>query len=300
MHKLLAALALTLSLAQAQSTHFINGQWFDGHGFKRTHFYSVNGTLTHTKPASIDQTVDLNNAFVIPPFGDGYAFPGGSSRYVEDGVFYAMTLSGPSAATNSPGVELAIGRAAAAPTPARPAILSTPASSDAAQLTELARRAYADKLRLAIHAGSLASYRAAVAANADIIAGLPDDPLTKADARETARRRILVLPTAASPANLRMLKSARVELGIGAGGASSTALESALALRSTGVFSNLELLKMFSEVTPRAIFPTRKIGYLAEGYEASFLVLAQNPLKDFAAVQTITSRYKQGRIIPLV
>ncbi len=37
-------------------------------------------------------------------------------------------------------------------------------------------------------------------------------------------------------------------------------------------------LKSLCENTPQAIFPNRKIGKIAEGYEASFLVLSDNPL----------------------
>ena len=66
-----------------------------------------------------------------------------------------------------------------------------------------------------------------------------------------------------------------------------------------GIFSNLELLKMWCESTPRTIFPGRKIGLLREGYEASFLVLNGNPLKEFAQVKAIRLRVKQGQVITL-
>ena len=38
----------------------------------------------------------------------------------------------------------------------------------------------------------------------------------------------------------------------------------------------------------------RKIGRLKNGFEASFLVLNDNPLQDFANVQKIDKRFKQG------
>lgn len=47
------------------------------------------------------------------------------------------------------------------------------------------------------------------------------------------------------------------------------------------------------------IFPKRRVGYLKEGYEASFLVLNADPLQDFAAVQKIEMRVKQGEILSL-
>ena len=39
---------------------------------------------------------------------------------------------------------------------------------------------------------------------------------------------------------------------------------------------------MWSEATPRAIFPQRRVGCLEDGCEASLLVLAADPSADFA------------------
>ena len=63
------------------------------------------------------------------------------------------------------------------------------------------------------------------------------------------------------------------------------------------IFDNQTLLKIATQDTPQAIFPNRKIGKFSEGYEASFLVLAENPLKDFNAVKKINLRFKQGVFI---
>jgi len=60
------------------------------------------------------------------------------------------------------------------------------------------------------------------------------------------------------------------------------------------IFSNRELLKIISYDTPRTIFPKRKIGLLKDGYEASFLVLNENPLENFKAIKAIRSGYKKG------
>lgn len=97
--------------------------------------------------------------------------------------------------------------------------------------------------------------------------------------------------------NLQILHQAGVPIAIGSDHA-ETALSEALHLHQLGVFDNLTLLKMWCETTPKTIFPSRKIGRLEEGYEASFLVLEHNPLKDFRHVQDITFRFKQG--VPLV
>lgn len=93
--------------------------------------------------------------------------------------------------------------------------------------------------------------------------------------------------------NLTLLHQAGVKIAIGSDHA-ETALAEALNLYHLNIFDNLTLLKMWCETTPQTIFPTRKIGRLDEGYEASFLVLAGNPIEDFMNVQTITLRMKQG------
>ena len=50
-------------------------------------------------------------------------------------------------------------------------------------------------------------------------------------------------------------------------------------------------------MTANAIFPGRKIGKLAPGYEASFLVLDLDPLASYDNVKRIRMRVKQGEIL---
>ena len=50
---------------------------------------------------------------------------------------------------------------------------------------------------------------------------------------------------------------------------------------------------MWSETTPKVIFPHRRIGALQEGYEASFVVLEGDPIKDFNEVKKITMRVER-------
>ncbi len=65
-------------------------------------------------------------------------------------------------------------------------------------------------------------------------------------------------------------------------------------LQAIGVFSNLEVLRMWAVATPKDVFPKRKLGELKPGYEASFLVLAGDPLQDWSASHVIRDRWKQG------
>jgi len=95
--------------------------------------------------------------------------------------------------------------------------------------------------------------------------------------------------------NLQRLKDAGVTLVVGSDAQPGTGtLNEIDLLENTGVFSNLELLKMWSEATPQAIFPQRQIGKLQESYEASFLVLDGDPIRDFSMVKKIRMRVKQG------
>ncbi len=49
--------------------------------------------------------------------------------------------------------------------------------------------------------------------------------------------------------------------------------------------------------TPQMMYPKRKIGFLKEGYEASFLVLEGNPLVNFEQMKNIKLRFKQGYLL---
>jgi imidazolonepropionase-like amidohydrolase len=72
----------------------------------------------------------------------------------------------------------------------------------------------------------------------------------------------------------------------------------ALYLHELGVFDNATLLRMWTE-TARVIFPDRALGRLAPDHEASLLALRCNPLDEFACVDDIAVRVKQGRLIEL-
>jgi imidazolonepropionase-like amidohydrolase len=96
--------------------------------------------------------------------------------------------------------------------------------------------------------------------------------------------------------NIGLLYRHGVKLVIGSDHA-ETSLAEAQHLHELGLFDNLSLLKLWCEDTPRAIFPDRRISRLQEDYEASFLVLRDNPLERFEAVTGIEHRMKQGHIV---
>jgi hypothetical protein len=191
---------------------------------------------------------------------------------------------------------------------------------DPALVPEMVRRAHAAGLTVSAHVWTAADFRAAVNGGVDQIAHVPggraSNPapflLTDADAERAAARRVTVVTTVAQQRdsaitdqllasqlgpNLRLLKKHKVTVLLGSDLFPQTAAVEAAALHRSGIFSNLELLRMWSVTTPQAIFPERKLGELREGYEASFLVLRGDPLADFAQTREIVMRVKRGVVL---
>lgn len=179
------------------------------------------------------------------------------------------------------------------------------------------RMAHGDGLRVAAHVVNTADFRTALDAGVDIIAHLPAEGLLHAeDARRAAERGVSVVTTcgfltrlarstaeesaaiaARQAPNLRLLKEAGVPIVIGSDDPGDTTHREVAHLRSLGVFSDAELLSMWTGDTPRTIFPKRKIGSLEEGYEASFLALDGDPLADWSATSRIKLRVKRGQVL---
>jgi len=97
--------------------------------------------------------------------------------------------------------------------------------------------------------------------------------------------------------NLLLLKKYNIPVTVGCDSYNLTAKTEADYLYKLNIYTNLELVRMWCEITPLAIFPQRKIAALKEGYEASFLVLKENPLQNFEAVYQIQLRVKQGQLL---
>jgi hypothetical protein len=188
---------------------------------------------------------------------------------------------------------------------------------DPALVPVIVRLAHQAGLKVSAHVFTAADFRNAVAGGVDWIAHLPggrtNNPtpflLTEADARLARQHGVDVVTTITQHGdeavtdeivrtqyahNIRLLRRYRVPLLLGSDRFGDTAATEAAALVRSGLFSNLELLRMWSTTTPRAIFPARRIGALRDGYEASFLVLSADPLADFANTRRIVRRVKQG------
>ena len=203
---------------------------------------------------------------------------------------------------------------------------------DPGVVLEIVRRAHQAGLRVMAHVETAADFRNALKAGVDEIGHTPGfrgdehgnlprvEPyqLSDADAERAARQGTYVVTTLGGIAepqnrvdnvmrrradslftfNLRMLKKHGVRVIVGSDSYRNTSVPEAMYLASLGVYTNAELLKVWSEATPRAIFPNRRIGRLAPGYEASFVALDGDPIADFSNVKRISLRVKQGFTIP--
>jgi hypothetical protein len=97
--------------------------------------------------------------------------------------------------------------------------------------------------------------------------------------------------------NLRVLRSAGVRIALGSDNFRGNSMTEVMSLRTLGVFDDRELLRMWSVVTPKTIFPGRHIACFDAGCEASFLALNGNPLADFQNTQRIGLRMKRGMLL---
>jgi imidazolonepropionase-like amidohydrolase len=178
-------------------------------------------------------------------------------------------------------------------------------------LPKIVRKAHDQGLRVVVHITTAADFHTAVNAGVDEIAHLPLEKLNKEDAKAAADRGIVVVTTTMSHRptgqvkdvdelhrhNLNLLRGAGVRLAIGTDDNNRTVVTEAENLYRLKVFDNLTMLKLMTEATPQAIFPARKIGYLKDGYEGTFLALPGNPLEDFSNIRRIAMRVKKGHLL---
>ncbi|MCM8568553.1 amidohydrolase family protein [Gramella jeungdoensis] len=184
---------------------------------------------------------------------------------------------------------------------------------------EIVKKAHQNNLRVSAHVETAYDFHIAVKAGVDEIAHLPEidngNSISLKDAILAKERGIIVTTTTSLvtkkredpnynellnniSANLKLLKEAEVKIAIGSDMYNDNSVGEFQFLYDLGIFSNLELLKMWCENSSMTIFPNRKIGHLKEGYEANFLVLDSNPLDDIREINnSIVLKVKQGMIL---
>ena len=187
---------------------------------------------------------------------------------------------------------------------------------DPSLVPAIVSRAHAAHLRVSAHVENAHDFHVAVAGGADDIAHMPfvsaDEPeaylLADEDCKAAGRRGLSVATTldflgdAPTPrqlevarANLANLARHGVKIVIGTDLFRQTPRVEVDRIIRFRLLTSVELLTAWAVTTPEVIFPGRKIGRLAGGYEASFLVLEADPLLDPASLHRIVLRVKQGR-----
>jgi hypothetical protein len=186
----------------------------------------------------------------------------------------------------------------------------------------LAQRARKAGLRVIAHLETAADFDLALRAGVDVIDHIPgysqpagEAPerfqITPESAVQANRQKVSVITGLAASQlfklkgaqaellkrNLLVLKEAGVNLLLGSDLFTETAQAELKALAATQVFSNVELLRMATIATPRALFPKRQLGCFEPGCEASFLLLAEDPTEKLDAVQQPLLRVKAGRLL---
>lgn len=96
---------------------------------------------------------------------------------------------------------------------------------------------------------------------------------------------------------LRALYKAKVPIALGGDYYGKTVEPEIDSLIAHKVFTPAELIDIWGRQTVQHIFPKRKLGEIKEGYEASFLLLSENPLNDIQAIRRISLLFKNGRFI---
>lgn len=403
---------------------FTGGNWFDGKTFKRKTFYAANGVFLKKRPPRIDETVDLQNGYVIPPFADAHThnLDGKANldklarQYLAEGTFYVQVLGNYATGAkqarpfvNQPGaLDVSYANGMLTSTYGHPFLVYEPFALgiyDYAQINprieeikksrrgennvywfldsradvdakwqkildtkpdlikiglldaeNLARdvaagdvlnqglspevaeyvvqKARQANVRVYAHIETANDFRLGLKIGVDGFAhapyygwdgrpeNQPKDDLTSADIRLAAQKRVVVIPPTERELHLfknsdsqgkstldrerfsRVLERQKrlyremhrrgVRLALGSDKYGSTLADEIRHFHENKIFDNLTLLKIAVETTAQSIFPTRKIGRLQNGYEASFLILAGDPLADFAQTKNINFRFKQG------
>lgn len=189
-------------------------------------------------------------------------------------------------------------------------------------LREVVRRAHAAGLRVVAHVETGADVRLVVRAGVDGLVHLPgydysagtEAPYLFGDTiPEMSARGMVVVPTSVvgdgyhvgRPARallardfhrrqVRALHAAGARVALGADRWSQTSKAEADYFAEHGFFPLPALLDLWTRTTPQVVFPSRAIGRLAAGFEASLLALACDPTTDWSCTGQITHREKQG------
>jgi imidazolonepropionase-like amidohydrolase len=421
------SLLFVYNTAFAQVYQFINGNWWMNGHFKKQTVYTKNGVFSFAKPLTIDSSIDLQNQYCIPPFGDAhthnmdgsYGLAEKIKEYLTEGVFYVQVLGNyGSGAMQARSVlkkrnvlEVTYANGLLTATyghgfyPYEPMAMGfyNPADQfkyadsvkksrkadnnayyfldsvsdvdnkwplimkykpdhikicllDAADYAAkrkaekvetyglspevaayVVQKAHAAGLRVFAHVETADDARLCAKIGVDALAHLPgygwngDEAtrrkycMTKEDVKLFKKAGLTVIPTMnidhtktyddngnmtlhpekfAATLNyekniLRYLYNAKVPIALGADYYGKTTAPEIDSLIAQQIFTAAQLLDLWGKQTTQHIFPNRKLGEIKEGYEASFLVLKENPVTNIKSIKTIVWRIKLGKFITL-
>lgn len=182
------------------------------------------------------------------------------------------------------------------------------------------KKAHKSDLKVFARVENANDVRLAVKLGVDGIAGLPGSQwdgegstaafdLSDADLKLLAKKKTIVIPvfskaqsmkapkpavTAYQSALLRRMLTSGVLVAVGSDDPQRTIRSEVTYWFNLGDLNLAAALRALCETTPQAIFPERKIGRFENGYEASFLVLPDNPLNNFLKMRAIQFKVKNG------
>jgi imidazolonepropionase-like amidohydrolase len=420
-------LAFSTTVVFSQTLQFTNGNWWMNSRFKKQTVYIINGIFSLAKPLTIDSSIDLQNQYCIPPFGDAhthnmdgsYGLAEKIKEYLTEGVFYVQVLGNyGSGAIQARSVlkkenilEVTYANGLLTATyghgfyPYEPMAMGfyNPADQfkyadsvkksrkadnnayyfldsigdvdnkwpliikykpdhikicllDAADYAAkrkaekvetyglspevaayIVQKAHTAGLRVFAHVETADDARLCAKIGVDALAHLPgygwdgDEVtrskycMTKEDVNLFKKAGLTVIPTMnldytkkydakgnvtlypekfAATINyekntLRHLYNAKVPIALGADYYGKTVAPEIDSLIAQQIFTAAQLLDLWSKQTTQHIFPNRKLGEIKEGYEASFLVLKENPVTNIKSIKTIVWRIKLGKFITL-
>lgn len=180
-------------------------------------------------------------------------------------------------------------------------------------------------LRPIVHVENAADFRRAVAAGVHAVVHTPyavpdekhpaaDQMIAAADAAAAARAGVIVVPTitvalatadgarlaavqAVQRHNLSVLRDAGVKLAVGADHFALGLHDEITALRATALFEGAAVIAMATTNGAELAFPGRRLGRLADGYEASFIGYWQNPIGNWSLVREPAVGLRAGRVM---
>lgn len=186
------------------------------------------------------------------------------------------------------------------------------------------KKAHKSGLKVFAHVANAADVRLAVKIGVDGIANLPGMQwngagdtkafdLTEEDIKLLVKKQTAIIPLLSQAQNnnsntealrayqratLKKLFAAGANVLVGSDDPVRTIRSEVNYWFSLGEIPTAAALKTICERTPQAIFPKRKIGKIESGYEASFLVLEDNPLGNLLKLRAVAFKVKNGVLLP--